>query len=343
MTACAPEGRAGRWYAVALHSHSRYSDGNRTVAQLIEMARKAGLDALTISDHNTLRQTEDAAYKSNGLVLIPGMEWTCPRGPHAGLHGISGVRPVDPTLRAPDLYAVARERGATVVINHPGDPHYTWTEDDLSGAGAVEIWNFVWGIQSGTSLKARLRPVPWQQKRHGLRYTVASLHAMVWDKNPAGIAFWQRALESGHRLAPVAASDFHSAPQKLESPCTLLWAEDGSQEALLAAIRAGRTIATTRPDGARALLEADGDGDGRFERMAGESATPGAKLRLHVTGAKGATARIYGPGGMKRRFRVSTGDWSTVFEHPGGPFVWARVDGALPGQLKAVAAPIYFG
>lgn len=339
----APEGRKGRWYALALHSHSRYSDGNRTVGELVAMARSSGLDGLAISDHNTLRQTQDPAFRDDRLVLIPAVEWTNPRGPHAGLHGISGVRPVDPTLGAGALYQVARERGATVVINHPGEPHYSWIEEDVSGAHAVEIWNFVWGFRRGLSLTARLRPVPAERKRYGLRYSLLSLHAMLWDKNAAGLAFWQQALERGHRLAPVAGSDFHSKPQRLESPCTLVWASDPSVGALLEGLRRGRTILSTAPVGARALLDADGDGDGVFEGLPGDVVRPGARVRLRVVGAPGATARVYGQGGMKRRFKVNGREWSAEFDHPGGRFLWARVDGALPGTLKTIAAPIYFG
>lgn len=339
----APEGRTGRWYALALHSHSRYSDGNRTVADLVAMARAGGLDGLAISDHNTLRQTQDPNFGDDRLVLIPAMEWTNPRGPHAGLHGISGLRPVDPTLKAPALFQQARERGATVVINHPGEPHYSWTEDDVSGAHGVEVWNFVWGLRRGLSMRARLRPVPAHHKRYGFKYSIMALHAMFWDKNAAGLAFWQHALESGHKLAPVAGSDFHSRPQKLESPCTLVWADSPTPDALLDALRAGRAILSTGPAGARALLEADGDGDGAFEALPGDRVPPGSLIRLRVVGASGSVARVYGPGGLKRSFRVRGKEWVATFDHPGGEFLWARVDGALPGSLRTIAAPIYFG
>ncbi len=338
----APEGRSGRWYALALHSHSRYSDGNRTVADLVVMARKGGLDALAISDHNTLRQTLDPEFRDDRLVLIPAVEWTNPRGPHAGLHGISGTRPVDPTLGASDLFRTARDRGATVVINHPGEPHYSWIEDDISGAHGIEIWNFVWGLRPGLSLGAPLRPIAAHRKRYGFRYALLSLHAMFWDKNALGLSFWQKALETGHKLSPVAGSDFHSRPQRLESPCTLVWAEEATPEALMAALRAGRTTLSTTPAGARALLEADADGDGTFDALPGDTVPSGSRMRLRVEGASGATARIYGPGGLKHRFRVRGRSWSTTFDHAGGDFLWARIDGALPGSLRSIAAPMYF-
>ncbi len=338
----APDGRSGRWFSLALHSHSRYSDGNRSVAQLVAMARAAGLDGLAISDHNTLRQTQDPAFRDDDLVLIPAVEWTNPRGLHAGLHGMSGTKPVDPTLPAAVLFQAARERGATVVINHPGEPHYSWTDGDVAGAHGVEVWNFVWGLRRGLSLREVLRPVPAHRKRHGVRYTALSLHAMLWDKNAISLAFWQRALEAGHRLAPVAASDFHSRPQRLEAPCTLVWADEAEPAALLRGLQAGRTILSTRPGGPRALLDADADGDGRFEAIAGDTVPAGAKVRLRVVDAPGGSARIFGQSGLVRRFQVVGREWNAEFEHPGGGFLWARVDGRLPGTLRTLAAPLYF-
>jgi len=306
------------------------------------MAREAGLDGLAISDHNTLRQTQDPAFRDDRLVLIPAVEWTNPRGPHAGLHGLTGTRPVDPTLAAGALFAAGREREATIVINHPGEPHYSWTDEDLSGAHGVEIWNFAWGLRPGLSLRAAQRPIPAHRKRYGLRYAALTLHALLWDKNAISLAFWQRALTAGHRLAPVAASDFHSRPQRLEAPCTLVWAASPDQEALLRGIREGRTILTARPGGARALLDADPDGDGTFEAIAGDTVRPGARVRLRVLGARGAVTRIYGPNGLLGRFRVTARAWSTEFAHSGGRFLWARVDGRLPGTLRTIAAPLYF-
>lgn len=61
-----------------LHTHSTYSDGTCTPAELIELARSAGLSALVLSDHNTvagLPSFLDAA-KGSGIEPVPGIEFS---------------------------------------------------------------------------------------------------------------------------------------------------------------------------------------------------------------------------------------------------------------------------
>lgn len=43
-----------RDYRMALHIHTRYSDGSGFVREIVATGREAGLDVLVISDHNTL-------------------------------------------------------------------------------------------------------------------------------------------------------------------------------------------------------------------------------------------------------------------------------------------------
>ena len=61
-----------------LHTHSTYSDGTCTPAELIALARGAGLSALALSDHNTvagLSSFLDAA-KNSGIEAVPGVEFS---------------------------------------------------------------------------------------------------------------------------------------------------------------------------------------------------------------------------------------------------------------------------
>ncbi|MBS0654507.1 MAG: PHP domain-containing protein, partial [Verrucomicrobia bacterium] len=44
---------ADKEYRVDLHCHSTYSDGSLTPQNLLELAKKEGLDAIAITDHDT--------------------------------------------------------------------------------------------------------------------------------------------------------------------------------------------------------------------------------------------------------------------------------------------------
>lgn len=59
-----------------LHTHSIYSDGTCTPAELIMLAKAAGLRALALTDHNTVSGIPhflDAA-KGSGIIAVPGIE-----------------------------------------------------------------------------------------------------------------------------------------------------------------------------------------------------------------------------------------------------------------------------
>ncbi len=61
-----------------LHTHSTYSDGTLTPAQLIALASQKGLSAVALCDHNTvagLPAFMDAA-KGSGVEAVPGIEFS---------------------------------------------------------------------------------------------------------------------------------------------------------------------------------------------------------------------------------------------------------------------------
>lgn len=59
-----------------LHTHSVFSDGTYTPAQLLEEAERLGLGALALTDHNTVAGLPDflAAAKGKRVEAVPGVE-----------------------------------------------------------------------------------------------------------------------------------------------------------------------------------------------------------------------------------------------------------------------------
>lgn len=59
-----------------LHTHSVYSDGTCTPAELIALAKDAGLSAIALTDHNTVSGIPSflEAGKDTGIVAVPGIE-----------------------------------------------------------------------------------------------------------------------------------------------------------------------------------------------------------------------------------------------------------------------------
>lgn len=76
-----------------LHSHSNASDGSLGPAELLCHAAECGVDALAITDHDTLDAYDSPELESPGVLLIPGIEFSTAWN-HIGVH-IVGLN-IDP-------------------------------------------------------------------------------------------------------------------------------------------------------------------------------------------------------------------------------------------------------
>src|SRR5690348_1663510 len=80
-----------------LHVHTTFSDGTYTPAQVIELARRSGLSAVAITDHDTTAAC-GVARSTSDLEVIPGVEITAEYAGHE-LHLLAYfIRPNDTPL-----------------------------------------------------------------------------------------------------------------------------------------------------------------------------------------------------------------------------------------------------
>jgi hypothetical protein len=85
-----------------LHIHTTYSDGSYTPAEVVSLARRSGLAAVAVTDHDTLEGIgpAQAAAVRTGVEIIPGVEITAEyEGREVHLLGYF-VRPDDAPLTA---------------------------------------------------------------------------------------------------------------------------------------------------------------------------------------------------------------------------------------------------
>lgn len=61
---------------IDLHVHSTESDGTMTPEELVAYAKKRGLAAMALTDHNTAAGLSRALEtgRKNGLEVVPGIE-----------------------------------------------------------------------------------------------------------------------------------------------------------------------------------------------------------------------------------------------------------------------------
>ncbi len=64
---------------IDLHVHSNASDGTLSPAQVVELASEKGLDAIALTDHDTISGIKEAVQASRpaGIELVPGIEFSC--------------------------------------------------------------------------------------------------------------------------------------------------------------------------------------------------------------------------------------------------------------------------
>ncbi|MDB4929337.1 MAG: uncharacterized protein JWM10_1821, partial [Myxococcaceae bacterium] len=230
----APALSAGpRWYAGDFHVHSRESgDASPTLDEVATFARGRGLDFVELSEHNTVSELDlvpAAQSRHPGLLFVPGIEVTTYSG-HANAIGATRwvdfrVGSADPTVTIAGITDAIAAQGALFAINHPvlnlGDVCIgcAWSLEDPPGrAAAIELQNGQYSV-TGTLFYAR------------------------------AVRFWEAYLARGEHVAPIGGSDDHRAGRDTGSlsspiggPTTMVYATELSVPAIVAGVRAGRTV-----------------------------------------------------------------------------------------------------
>ncbi len=103
--------------AIDLHTHSTASDGSLRPAELVQQAHDAGLNALALTDHDTVTGLKEAlqAGEAAGLEVIPGCELSVV-SPAAKMHILGLWLPVNPTGLLDSLDALVRHRHERNII-----------------------------------------------------------------------------------------------------------------------------------------------------------------------------------------------------------------------------------
>ncbi|MFC5268205.1 CehA/McbA family metallohydrolase [Kribbella qitaiheensis] len=351
-------GPQGVWLAGDTHVHDDHSSdgslprqtsgqrlpGNLSVADQIGQAERMGLDYLPLTDHRTYDQHWDPQWRSEKLLLIPGEEVN--GSPHAIVLGgvdtvVDGANPPGSASFRHVQQSIwdAHAQDAVWSTAHPDNGEYTpaaGPNDNASAQGVdmVEVWN------------------PASDPDAQLDYAENR-----WNK--------------GFRFGAVAASDCHfrelwgtAGPGEAT---TWVFAADRTQRAVLDALRAGRTSISYKPTGLFVTLEADLDGDGRFESIGGDEVVlrtsrlpQRASLRVRVRGGAGARVLVYAsPGrsaGALATFSPKAADetYTVPLKQLPGTHSWWRVevrapgavsgrdaDPTLPDQLRGATSPVF--
>ena len=340
---------ACEWIAGDLHIHTTYShdsyggpdDDNtgpeeaytlgHTVATQFLVAASRGLGYLAITDHNDIRSHTDEGFGSMGIVGIRGYENSL--SGHAQMLGASKIYDSgDRSASAVQTMAdELRAEGGVFQVNHPAegsvdhphDPDWSYGYDVVPDT--VEVWNI-----------SRL----WQPPMPSA------------SSNDDAIRYWEGWLDRGYQVAATGGSDNHylaTTPiQGAGQPTTWVCASSPTEAGVLEGMRAGHTFISHQPpvfQGPQVFLEADGDSDGTFEAIVGDSVAPGSPLRVRVVGAPGAQLRVVTDGGeASAPVPVTSDAFTHAFTVPADK-TWVRAEIFEPDahEERAAACDGVFG
>lgn len=194
-----------REYVSNLHVHTTFSDGTGTIGEVIDAAKKAGLDILLITDHDTLKGREKGYEGYHGdLLVIIGFEISGPY--HHYLVWGMDYTPKYNWRKPQDFVNEVATAGGIGVAAHPfekGSPMsdsghaFTWKDWSVNGIDGLEIWN---------------HSSAWKMKARDMKSAV--YHLLTRTGTLAGpdedaLAKWDE-LGKTRRIAGVGGSDAHA-------------------------------------------------------------------------------------------------------------------------------------
>ena len=200
--------------AADLHVHSFPGDGGLPPWDIAVEARRRRLDAVALTNHNSMHSWRLARWlspltaRAGGAMLIPGEELTAV-GFHLALVGIT--EPVAWRQPAASAAAAAHAKGGVALAAHPDRKSWRYLDDAaLAALDGVEVAHPIILI--------------WEESRRNL------------------MELYDRARRVHPSIAAIGSTDFHhQAPLGLDR--TYLFAREATQPGILDAIRAGRTVA----------------------------------------------------------------------------------------------------
>lgn len=338
-----------------VHCHSTFSDGTGTVPEIAAAAARAGVDAVLLTDHDSLEARRQGHERWHGPVLVCVGEEVSPRGRnHLLAFGIQDEIDHEGLSPAQVVQAVA-DAGGLCFLAHPFSqgsqrfrrPGMPWTDLDCDGYTGIELWSFV------TDGAEAVRSIP-----ELLRFLAAPARA-VSGPPARNLNGWDRLLTRGRPLVAIAGVDAHQVGVRVRGRVplrlmayhrsfshlrthvlvdrSLTGESERDRDAVYAALRAGRcylAMDSLAPAGGFSLWA---QGPNGRSQMGGQA--PAVGTTLHVQAPRPARLRLLRDG------RLAASVQGTELQHDvEGPAVY-RAEALLHAygreRTRIVSNPIY--
>jgi hypothetical protein len=195
-----------------VHVHSTYSDGTATVGELLAAARESAVDALLLTDHDTLAaRREGWEGHHDGVFLLVGLEVSPKQGhylafgveheiPHEG----RSARQIAEAVRAAGGIGLAAHpfsRGGHMVLPSVARrivlPHGWPALEDEGGTDGIELWSLL--TDAAEAWRTPAEAVRWlREPERAAAQGPPAHHLQTWDR-----------LSAHRRIPAVGGLDDH--------------------------------------------------------------------------------------------------------------------------------------
>ena len=197
----------------AIHVHSTFSDGTGKVPEIVRAGRRAGVDVVLLTDHNTLeaRRLGFEGWHGGDVLLLVGEEVTPRGGNHYLAFGVEKEIPWRDTSPG-DICAAVSEAGGFGFAAHPfsaGSVRFKratpmpWRDLECDGLAGIEVWSFV--NDNGEAIRSLLE---------ALRFVVAPNRFMVGPPE-RNLREWDRMNAGGRRVVGIGGLDAHQIGKRI--------------------------------------------------------------------------------------------------------------------------------